>query len=72
VSAVVDSAGAAIPGLVADPSTAPAGEAAEAAFSDATRAAAWTAAGFLVLGLGASLTLGRAGSPRVREREAAH
>jgi EmrB/QacA subfamily drug resistance transporter len=59
VSSVVDSAGAAIPGLIADPATAATGKAAAAAFSDATRIAAWTAAGFLVLGLGASLSLGR-------------
>jgi EmrB/QacA subfamily drug resistance transporter len=67
VSSVVDSAGAAIPGLVADPSTRTVGDAAAAAFSDATRIAAWTAAGFLVVGLGASLSLGS--GRRTREHD---
>ena len=58
VSAVVDSAGGAIPGLAADPRTAAAAPVAQQAFSDATRYAAFTAAGFLVLGLLATLSLG--------------
>ncbi|MDQ1129220.1 DHA2 family efflux MFS transporter permease subunit [Microbacterium sp. SORGH_AS_0888] len=60
VSAVVDSAGAAIPPLLANPETRATGQAAASAFSDGTRIAAWTAAGFLVLGLGASFSLGGA------------
>ncbi|MDN4486611.1 DHA2 family efflux MFS transporter permease subunit [Demequina sp. SYSU T00039] len=58
VTAVVDSAGAAIAGLVADPATAEAGQAAQEAFSDGTRYAAFTAAGFLMIGLAASFSLG--------------
>ncbi|GAA2982679.1 EmrB/QacA subfamily drug resistance transporter [Microbacterium terrae] len=56
-SAVVDSAGAAIPELAADPQTADIADDAAAAFSQATRLAAWSAAGFLVVGLGATLAL---------------
>jgi EmrB/QacA subfamily drug resistance transporter len=59
VTAVVDSAGGAIAGLAADPATADYADAARTAFSDGTRAAAWTAAGFLIVGLGATLALGR-------------
>lgn len=59
VSAVVDSAGAAIPGLAANPQTAEVAEQAEEAFSMGTRYAAFTAAGFLVVGLAASFSLGR-------------
>ncbi len=55
VSVVVDSAGSAIPGLEAE-SPEVAAEAREA-FSDATRFAAFTAAGFLALGLLATLRL---------------
>ncbi len=55
VTAVVDSAGAAISGLERDPATA---DAARAAFSDGTRYAAFTAAGFLALGLVATGSLG--------------
>lgn len=55
VTAVVDSAGAAIAGLEQDPATA---DAARAAFSDGTRYAAFTAAGFLTLGLAATASLG--------------
>ncbi len=58
VDAVVGSAGGAIPGLADNPQTAAIAPVAEQAFSDATRWAAFTAAGFLVLGLGASLSLG--------------
>jgi EmrB/QacA subfamily drug resistance transporter len=56
VSAVVDSAGAAIAGLGQNPATADAAEAARAAFSDGTRWAAFTAAGFV--GIGAIATWG--------------
>ena len=58
VRAVVDSAGGAIPGLAKDPRTAIAYEPARQAFSDGTRYAAFAAAGFLVIGLGASFSLG--------------
>ncbi|MFJ2368523.1 DHA2 family efflux MFS transporter permease subunit [Microbacterium sp. NPDC087665] len=64
VSAVVDSAGAAISGLEANPETADAAADAKAAFSDGTRYAAWTAAGFLALGLLSTISLGA--SARVR------
>jgi EmrB/QacA subfamily drug resistance transporter len=58
VSAVVDSAGAAIAGLGQNPATADAAEAARAAFSDGTRWAAFTAAGFVGIGLIATWGLG--------------
>jgi hypothetical protein len=57
VDAVKDSAGAAIPGLAANPGTAAVAEPARVAFTDASRVAALTAAGFLVIGLVASLSL---------------
>ncbi|GAA5017429.1 DHA2 family efflux MFS transporter permease subunit [Terrabacter aeriphilus] len=63
VDAVVESAGGAIPALSRDPRTAPAAAVAEQAFSDATRYAAFTAAGFLVLGLLATFSLGGSGGP---------
>ncbi|WP_454111651.1 MFS transporter [Microbacterium aurum] len=63
VSAVVDSSGSAIAGLAADPSTAAVADAAKQAFSEATRLAAFTAAGFLVVGLIATIPLGRARRP---------
>lgn len=59
VSAVVDSSGGAIAGLAASPATAPIAADAEAAFSDATRLSAFTAGGFLVVGLLATIPLGR-------------
>ena len=58
VSAVVDSAGAAIAGLEADPQTAEIADAAKSAFSDGTRLSAFAAAGFLVVGLFATFSLG--------------
>ncbi|MBN9176523.1 MAG: DHA2 family efflux MFS transporter permease subunit [Microbacterium sp.] len=60
VSSVVDSAGAAIAGLEQNPQTADAAADAKAAFSDGTRLAAFTAAGFLAIGLLATIPLGRA------------
>lgn len=60
VSQVVDSAGAAILGLEQSPQTQDIAADARAAFSDGTRAAAFTAAGFLALGLASTLTLGAA------------
>ncbi len=62
VSAVVESSGAAIGGLDKDPATAPFAEAARVAFSDGTKYSAYFAAGFLTLGLMATLSLG-AGAP---------
>jgi len=62
VSAVVDSAGGAIAGLEASPQTQDIADDAKAAFSEGTRAAAFTAAGFLALGLLSTLSLGSAAS----------
>ena len=56
IDVVVDSAGSAIPGL--DARSPEGADAARAAFSEATRASAYTAAGFLGLGLLATLSLG--------------
>lgn len=58
VSAVVDSAGAAIAGFADNPATRPLVADAKEAFSDATRYAAFTAAGFLSVGFLATLSLG--------------
>jgi hypothetical protein len=58
VAAVVDSAGSAIPALANDPRSAIAYEPAREAFSQGTRYAAFTAAGFLLIGLAASFSLG--------------
>jgi EmrB/QacA subfamily drug resistance transporter len=63
VTAVKDSGGATIPALNAKPRTAPAGHAAESAFSTATRWSAFSAAGFLLLGLAASMSLGPSRRP---------
>jgi EmrB/QacA subfamily drug resistance transporter len=60
VTAVKQSAGAAITHLAADPRTAPVAAMAKDAFSQATRLTAFCAAVFLALGLLASLSLGRA------------
>ena len=59
VTAVKQSAGAAIAHLAADPRTAPVAAMAKDAFSQATRLTAFCAAFFLALGLLASLSLGR-------------
>ena len=64
VSVVVDSAGSAIPGL--DAQSPEVAEAARAAFSDATKWSAFTAAGFLAVGLIATLRLT---APRPEEEE---
>lgn len=69
VSQVVDSAGAAIAGLAASPETQDLAINARAAFSDGTRAAAFTAAGFLVLGLASTATLGAGARRRSPEEE---
>jgi len=58
VAAVKDSAGAVIPSLAADPSTAAIADDAKQALTDATRVSAATAAAFLLLGLAATLSLG--------------
>lgn len=65
VSAVVDSAGGAIAGLGQNPATAPYQDAAREAFSDGTRFATFTAAGFLVVGLAATLALGSGRKPEL-------
>lgn len=59
VSAVKQSAGAAIRGLAANPQTAQAAVAAREAFANATRWVAFTAAAFLALGLLATRSLGQ-------------
>ncbi|MEV7329190.1 DHA2 family efflux MFS transporter permease subunit [Micromonospora sp. NPDC093244] len=59
VTAVKESAGAAIGGLADDPRTAPIAQEARIAFSDATRYAAFAAAGFLLIGLVACARLPR-------------
>ncbi|WP_431073318.1 DHA2 family efflux MFS transporter permease subunit [Microbacterium phyllosphaerae] len=71
VSSVVDSAGAAISGLEANPETAAIADDAKAAFSDGTRFAAWTAAGFLTLGLLSTISLGSTTRSRSDEDETA-
>lgn len=58
VSAVVDSAGGAIAGLEGSPQTRPLADDAKAAFSDGTKYASFAAAGFLAVGLLATLSLG--------------
>jgi EmrB/QacA subfamily drug resistance transporter len=58
VEQVVDSAGSAIIGLNANPQTAKLGEAASEAFTQGVRFSAFTAAGFLCVGLAATLSLG--------------
>ncbi len=63
VDAVESSAGAVIPGLAANPATATVATAAESAYTDATRLSALVAAGFLVVGLAASASLGRGRRP---------
>ena len=63
VSAVVDSAGGAILGLEANPQTAQIADAAKSAFSAGTRLSAFAAAGFLVIGLAATFSLGSGRRP---------
>ncbi|MFK4834701.1 MFS transporter [Microbacterium sp. ZW T2_14] len=58
VSAVVDSAGGAIAGLEQSPQTAQFADDAKAAFSQGTKYASFAAAGFLAVGLLATLSLG--------------
>lgn len=64
VDAVTTSAGAAIHRIGDQPGAGPVVAAAEGAFSDATRVAAATAAGFLLIGLAASASLSSAGTRR--------
>ncbi len=63
VETVKETAGAIIPSLGADPSTAAVAEAARTSFTDAARASALSAAAFLVVGLLASLSLSGARRP---------
>jgi EmrB/QacA subfamily drug resistance transporter len=58
VNAVTASAGAIIPELASQPATAAIASDAKVAFTDATRYAAFSAAGFLIIGFAASLSLG--------------
>ncbi|HUK70481.1 MAG TPA: MFS transporter [Streptosporangiaceae bacterium] len=67
VTAVKQSAGAAISRLAASPRTASIAALAKEAFSTATRWTAFCAAGFLALGLLASLSLGRGNVPAAAE-----
>lgn len=67
VATVKETAGAIIPSLSADPKTAAVAAAARTAFTDATRYSALSAAGFLVIGLLSSLSLGRSGRPDQQE-----
>ena len=69
MSSVVDSAGGAISGLEAQPETAEIADDAKAAFSDGTRFAAWTAAGFLSLGLLSTISLGAGAGAKARRDE---
>ena len=69
VNAVVDSAGSAIPSLAKQ--SADIGSDAKIAFSDATRYAAFSAAGFLVLGFLATLRLSGVSSRKEEEDAAA-
>jgi EmrB/QacA subfamily drug resistance transporter len=69
VNAVVDSAGSAIPSLAKQ--SADVGSDAKIAFSDATRYAAFSAAGFLVLGFLATLRLSGVSSRKEEEDAAA-
>ncbi|TDN91422.1 MFS transporter [Microbacterium sp. BK668] len=71
VSAVVDSAGGAIAGLEQSPQTAQLADDAKAALSEGTRYAAFAAAGFLVVGLAATLSLGRGRRPEAGDDEPA-
>ncbi|WP_295839170.1 DHA2 family efflux MFS transporter permease subunit [uncultured Microbacterium sp.] len=70
VSQVVDSAGGAIAGLAASPDTQDLAVDARAAFSDGTRAAAFTAAAFLTLGLVSTVSLGAPARRREERPEA--
>ena len=63
VSAVVDSAGGAIAGLAENPQTAAIADDAKAALSEGTRLSAFSAAGFLAIGLLATIALGRRRDP---------
>ncbi len=69
VDAVQQSAGAVIAGLAHNPQTALIAEYARDAFSEATRWTAFCAAAFLILGLLASLSLGRGSALRTEEGE---
>src|SRR3954451_22879244 len=68
VDAVVNSAGGAIAGLGSNAQGRVAASAAKAAFSDGTAFAAYTAAGFLLLGLVATISLRRRSAPEVQRQ----
>jgi EmrB/QacA subfamily drug resistance transporter len=70
VNLVVDSAGAAIPGLGDNDRTAKVAEEARFAFSDAARYSAFSAAGFLAVGWFATLSLGERTGSRERGEDA--
>ncbi|WP_291053894.1 DHA2 family efflux MFS transporter permease subunit [Herbiconiux sp.] len=73
VGQVVDSSGAAIAGLEADPSMSGVAEDAKIAFSDGTKYSAFAAAGFLAIGFAATLSLGggpSGGTSRRSKRDA--
>lgn len=72
VSSVVDSAGGAISGLEANPETAAIADDAKEAFSDGTRFAAWTAAGFLAVGLLSTISLGAGAGAQGRNDDEAN
>lgn len=65
VDLVVDSAGGAISGLESDPRTQAAAGAAKTAFSDGTKYSAFAAAGFLTIGLLATLSLSGNGNEQL-------
>ena len=69
VSTVVDSSGAVIAGLAASPDTVGVADSAKQAFSSGTRYAAFSAAGFLTIGLLATLSLGSGTGPAGRSSE---
>ena len=67
MSTVVTTAGSVIPAWRTAPATQPLAEAASASLATATRWAAFAAAGFLVIGLFASLSLGPSRPMAARE-----
>jgi len=71
VNTTAATAGALIPELESNPMTAPIAQAAKESFSQATRWSAFAAAGFLVIGFFASLSLGKTSLLSAAEVEAA-
>lgn len=70
VSAVIDSAGGAIPGLAANPQTADIANDAKVALSTGTATAAYVAAGFLAIALVSSFSIGDSAAQRTAARKA--